>query len=131
MLLDETMPGKSGLETLQEIKELDPNIPVIMITKNEAEDLMDHAIGMKIDDYLLKPINPLQIYSAAKRILDSHRIQETAASKDYLQVYQRVRQELSGVANWEKWCDIHLELSSWDLEFDRFSDTGWNRRTMI
>jgi CheY-like chemotaxis protein len=124
VLLDETMPGMSGLETLQEIKELDPNIPVIMITKNEAEDLMDHAIGMKIDDYLLKPINPLQIYSATKRILDSHRIQETAASKDYLSVYQRVRQELAGDRSWEKWCDIHLELSGWDLEFDRFSDTG-------
>ena len=124
VLLDETMPGKSGLETLQEIKEMNPNIPVIMITKNEAEDLMDHAIGMKIDDYLLKPINPLQIYSATKRILDSHRIQETAASKEYLQVYQRVREGISGDADWNKWCDIHLELSGWDLEFDRFGDTG-------
>jgi CheY-like chemotaxis protein len=124
MLLDESMPGMSGLETLQEIKELDPNIPVVMITKNEAEDLMDNAIGMKIDDYLLKPINPLQIYSAAKRILDSHRIQETAASKDYLQVYQKVQRELSGNPEWDEWCGIHLELSGWDLVFDRFSDTG-------
>jgi CheY-like chemotaxis protein len=124
VLLDETMPGMSGLETLQEIKEINPNIPVIMITKNEAEDLMDHAIGMKIDDYLLKPINPLQIYSATKRILDAHRIQESAVSRDYLQVYRRIDEKLALDIGSEEWAKIHFELSGWDLEFDRFSDTG-------
>ncbi|MBN1884574.1 MAG: PglZ domain-containing protein [Candidatus Krumholzibacteriota bacterium] len=124
LLLDETMPGRSGLETLQDIKEIDPNLPVVMITKNEAEDLMEQAIGMKIDDYLLKPINPLQIYSAAKRLLESHRIQEGAASKDYLQVYRRLSDEIVGQAGPEDWIRIHQELSFWDLEFDRFSDTG-------
>ena len=124
VLLDETMPGMSGLETLQKIKEIDPNIPVIMITKNEAEDLMDNAIGMKIDDYLLKPINPLQIYSATKRILDAHRIQENVVSKDYLRVYQRIDQSVTQNTVWEEWAKIHIELSGWDLEFDRFSETG-------
>jgi CheY-like chemotaxis protein len=124
VLLDETMPGMSGLEILQKIKEIDPNIPIVMITKNDAEDLMDNAIGMKIDDYLLKPVNPLQIYSATKRILDAHRIQETAVSKDYLQVYQRVDQAVARISGWEEWAKIHAELSGWDLEFDRFSETG-------
>lgn len=124
VLLDETMPGKSGLETLQEIKEIDSNLPVIMITKNEAEDLVEQAIGMKIDDYLLKPVNPLQIYSAAKRILDSYRIQETVLSKDYLQEYQRVEASLHAGPDWREWVRIHQELSAWDVEFDRFSDTG-------
>jgi DNA-binding response OmpR family regulator len=124
ILLDETMPGKSGLETLQEIKEIDANIPVIMITKNEAEDLMNQAIGMKIDDYLLKPINPLQIYSAAKRLLESHRIQEGAMSKDYLQVYNRISGDLNSRPDWQEWARIHQELSIWDLEFDRFGSTG-------
>ncbi len=124
ILLDETMPGKNGLETLQEIKEIDPNLPVIMITKNEAENLVDQAIGMKIDDYLLKPVNPLQIYSAAKRILDSHRIQETVLSKDYLQAYQRIDGNLRSDPGWREWIGIHQELSSWDVEFDRFSATG-------
>lgn len=124
ILLDETMPGKSGLETLQEIKEIDSNLPVIMITKNEAEGLMDQAIGMKIDDYLLKPVNPLQIYSAAKRILDSHKIQEGAVSKDYLSVYQKINDMLLGEPDWEDWMKIHQELSQWDVEFDRFKETG-------
>jgi DNA-binding response OmpR family regulator len=124
VLLDETMPGKSGLETLQEIKEIDSNLPVIMITKNEAEDLVEQAIGMKIDDYLLKPVNPLQIYSAAKRILDAHRIQETALGREYLQAYQRIEASLRGEPDWREWVKIHQELSFWDIEFDRFSETG-------
>lgn len=124
LLLDETMPGRSGLEVLQDIKEIDPNLPVVMITKNEAEDLMEQAIGMKIDDYLLKPINPLQIYSAAKRLLESHRIQEGAASKDYLQVFRRLSDEIARRPDADGWSDIHNELSFWDLEFDRFSETG-------
>jgi DNA-binding response OmpR family regulator len=124
LLLDETMPGKSGIETLQEIKEIDTNLPVIMITKNEAENLMEQAIGMKIDDYLLKPINPLQLYSAAKRLLDSYRIQEGAVSKDYLQVFQRISESVARNPDWEEWAKIHQELSSWDLEFDQFSETG-------
>jgi DNA-binding response OmpR family regulator len=124
ILLDETMPGKSGLETLQEIKEIDPNLPIIMITKNEAEDLVEQAIGMKIDDYLLKPVNPLQIYSAAKRILDAHRIQGTVLNKDYLQAYQRIDESLGEKADWREWIRIHQELSFWDIEFDRFSETG-------
>jgi DNA-binding response OmpR family regulator len=124
ILLDETMPGKSGLETLQEIKEIDSNVPVIMITKNEAENLVEQAIGMKIDDYLLKPVNPLQIYSAAKRILDAHRIQETVLSKDYLQAYQKIDESLRASPGWREWIRIHQEVSFWDIEFDRFSDTG-------
>ncbi|MBN2184963.1 MAG: response regulator [Candidatus Krumholzibacteriota bacterium] len=124
VLLDETMPGKSGLETLQEIKEIAPTIPVIMITKNEEEGLMEQAIGMKIDDYILKPINPLQIYSAIKRQLESRRIQEGTISKDYLDVFRRVDDEICARPDWNGWVKIHQELSGWDLEFDRFSSTG-------
>ena len=112
LLLDETMPGRSGLETLQGIKEIDANLPVIMITKNEAEDLMDQAIGMKIDDYLLKPINPLQIYSAAKRLLDAHRIQEGAVSKDYLQTYRRIDGEISPAMNWKDWATSFVPIQT-------------------
>ena len=124
ILLDESMPGKSGLETLQGIKEIDSSLPVIMITKNEAEDLVNQAIGMKIDDYLLKPVNPLQIYTAAKRLLDAHRIQEGALGKDYLQAYQRIDASLGAGPAWKEWVRIQQELSVWDIEFDRFSETG-------
>jgi hypothetical protein len=95
-----------------------------MITKNEAEGLMDQAIGMKIDDYLLKPINPLQIFSAVKRVLEAHSIQEGAASKDYLEVFRRIDDLVSKGPDLEEWARIHLDLCQWDLEFDRFSGTG-------
>lgn len=127
VLLDETMPGMSGLETLQGIKEISANVPVIMITKNEAEGLMDQAIGMKIDDYLLKPVSPLQIFSAVKRALEAHRIQEGAASKDYLQVFRRVDEAIAARPGWREWMQIHQELCAWDLEFDRFGGTGMDQ----
>ena len=130
VLLDETMPGKSGLETLHEIKEIDANLPIIMITKNEAEGLMDQAIGMKIDDYLLKPVNPLQIYSASKRILESHRIQEGTASKEYLQIYHSIDNLIGSKPSYADWIKIHKDLTYWDIEFDRFSNTGLNQTHM-
>jgi hypothetical protein len=79
---------------------------------------------MKIDDYLIKPVNPLQIYAAAKRILDSHRIQEGALGKDYLQVFQRIDESLHHGPDWKEWVRIEQDLALWDIEFDRFSDTG-------
>jgi len=123
LLLDESMPGKGGLETLNEIKEIDPGLQVIMITKNEAERLMDDAIGMKISDYLLKPVNPMQIYSACKRILDSHRLQEDRFSQDYVKEFTNI-QSLIDEESWESWVSIHAKLSQWDLEFDRFRGSG-------
>ncbi len=124
LLLDENMPGMSGLETLRRVKEVDINLPVIMITKNEAEDLLNQAIGMKIDDYLLKPLNPLQILSAVKRHLESRKIQEGALSRDYLRVFNRISEAVEQKPGWREWIGIHSELSQWDAEFDRFGDTG-------
>jgi CheY-like chemotaxis protein len=123
LLLDESMPGMGGLETLNEIKEIDPLPRVVMITKNEAEQLMDDAIGMKIDDYLLKPVNPLQIYSACKRILESKKIQEDRLSRDYIQDFNNI-DGLIRENTWDSWLRIHRKLCTWDLEFDRFPDSG-------
>jgi CheY-like chemotaxis protein len=123
LLLDESMPGMGGLETLNQIQEVDPGLQVVMITKNEAERLMDDAIGMKISDYLLKPVNPVQIYSACKRILDSHRLQEDRFSQDYVKEFTNI-QSLIDDDSWESWATIHTKLSRWDLEFDRFRGSG-------
>lgn len=123
LLLDESMPGKGGLETLLEIKDIDPGLNVVMITKNEEERLMNDAIGMKISDYLLKPVSPLQIYSACKRILDSDRLQEDRFSQDYVREFTSLESLMSD-GSWESWVQIHRKLCSWDLEFDRFRDSG-------
>jgi CheY-like chemotaxis protein len=123
MLLDESMPGRGGLETLVEIKETDPALPVVMITKNEEERLMDHAIGLKIDDYLLKPVSPLQIYSACKRILDAPKIQEARVSPDYIREFNDLN-TLMQDNSWEAWLRVHRRLCTWDREFDQFRQTG-------
>ena len=123
MLLDESMPGMGGLETLNEIKEIAPNLQVIMITKNEEERLMEDAIGMKISDYLLKPVSPLQIYSACKRLLDSDKLQEDRFSQDYVREFNNM-QSLIDDHSWDSWVKIHRKLCTWDLEFDRFRDSG-------
>jgi CheY-like chemotaxis protein len=123
MLLDESMPGRGGLDTLVEIKEMDPSLPVVMITKNEEERLMDNAIGLKIDDYLLKPVSPLQIYSACKRILDTPKIQEARFSPDYIREFNELN-SLMQDNTWESWLRVHRRLCAWDREFDQFRQTG-------
>lgn len=123
MLLDESMPGMGGLETLNEIKDVDPALRVVMITKNEEERLMDDAIGMQIADYLLKPVSPMQIYSACKRILDSHRLQEGRFSQDYVGEFTNMT-SLMDEQSWDAWLQIHRKLANWDRAFDRFRDSG-------
>jgi CheY-like chemotaxis protein len=123
VLLDEVMPGKDGLTTLEEIKEQNPHLPVVMVTKSEEEDLMDQAIGRKIDDYLTKPVNPSQILSVAKKILDARRIRSERLAQDYAQSSAKIRSALYGALRWQDWIDVHRTLCEWDLEIDRFGDT--------
>jgi len=122
VLLDEVMPGKDGLTTLEEIKEKSPHLPVIMVTKSEEEDLMDQAIGKKIDDYLTKPVNPSQILSAAKKILEARKIRTQRLAQDYAQSSANIRSSLFGALTRQDWIEIHRSLCEWDLEIDNFGD---------
>jgi len=124
ILLDEMMPGRDGLSTLQAIADVDPNVPVVMITKNEEERLMDEAIGHQIADYLIKPVNPSQIVSACKRILDAKKIREGWAVRDYITGFNRIRDRLCLPLSTVDWADIHRTLSEWDVELDAFQDAG-------
>ena len=124
ILLDEMMPGKDGLITLEEIKEVNPHVPVIMVTKSEEEDLMEQAIGKKIDDYLTKPVNPSQLLSAVKRILEAKKIREDHLSRDYLTDFRKISELLNTRLTWQDWIDIHKTLSRWDLEVEDFKDLG-------
>jgi len=122
VLMDEMMTGKDGLQTLQEIKSINPQIPVIMITKNEEESLMEDAIGQKIDDYLTKPVNPSQILLACKKILDSKNITTEKRSKKYAEELQNFSSILSENLNYDQWIDLNLKLCNWDLELDMSSE---------
>jgi hypothetical protein len=124
VLLDESMPGRGGLETLELIKEHDPGLPVILVTKNEAESLMDEAIGRRISDYLLKPVRPMQIFLALKRVLDGDRLHETRLARDYVAELARARAEAGPAPDWRRWIEIHTRSAQWDVELDAAGDEG-------
>jgi len=121
VLLDEMMPGRDGLSTLSQIKDIAPNLPVIMITKSEEERLMEEAIGQRIDDYLTKPVNPSQILSACKRILEMGHIQKDRMGRDYAMEFNR-SQSMIPSAGWREWIDLHVRLSEWDLRIEELLD---------
>jgi CheY-like chemotaxis protein len=124
VLLDEMMPGRDGLSTLIALKEIAPNLPVIMVTKSEEERLMDQAIGKKIDDYLTKPLNPSQLLSAVKRILERKRIIMDQLTQEFIGEFNRINSMLMGPIEWREWIDIHAKLTSLELELENFRDLG-------
>jgi len=124
VLLDEMMPGKDGLTTLEEIKNLRPHLPVVMVTKSEEETLMDDAIGQKIDDYLVKPVVPSQILSVIKRLLDSRRIIGSSSMRRYITETRRFSERLYGAIDPEDWHKAARIIAEWNLELDDSSDTG-------
>ncbi len=124
VLLDEMMPGKDGLATLEEIKDIHPHLPVVMVTKSEEETLMDDAIGQKIDDYLVKPVNPSQVLLVIKRLLESRKIISGSSMKRYIAEINRFNEKLYGTVSPEDWQEAGRILASWNLELDATSDTG-------
>lgn len=118
IFLDEMMAGLGGLETLSMIKEINPNIPVVMVTKSEEESLMNDAIGSKISDYLIKPVVPSQILMVCKKILESKNITGEYVAKDYLQAFNQITQSLMMNPDFNEWKDIYLKLVNWELELD-------------
>ena len=116
IILDENMPGISGLETLTQIKISLPNVPVIMITKSEEENIMNQAIGNKIADYLIKPVNPNQILLSIKKNLHSSAIVSAQATNDYQQEFQRISMDINNASTINHWYDIYNKLVHWELK---------------
>ncbi len=124
VLLDEMMPGLGGLETLEEIRRRHVRVPVIMITKSEAEDLMTKAIGRRIDDYLVKPVSPLQIQAALKKLVEARKITEQQITRDYLTEFNAVGDRIAQAAKPPDWERIYSDLVTWGLDLFRYSDHG-------
>jgi CheY-like chemotaxis protein len=124
VLLDEMMPGKDGLTTLEEIKDLRPHLPVVMVTKSEEESLMEEAIGQKIDDYLTKPVNPSQILLVIKRLLEARKIISSSSMRRYVSEINRFNQKLFGPMGPDDWYDAARVIAEWDLNLDDSVDEG-------
>jgi len=118
IFLDEMMPGMTGLETLQQIKSIKPQIPVVMITKSEEEHIMDDAIGGKIADYLIKPINPNQILLSVKKILQNKQLISEKTNLSYQQDFRNISMAYNDAIDHEEWADIYKKLTYWELEID-------------
>ena len=112
------MPGMSGLEALSLIKNNKPNLPVVMITKNEEELIMEEAIGAKIDDYLIKPINPSQILLSVKKILEKKGLVIEKTNLTYQQEFRKISMAFLDDMNFEQWADIYKKLVYWELQLD-------------
>ena len=124
VFLDENMPGMSGLETLSEMKEKKSSIPMIMITKSEEEYIMEEAIGSKIADYLIKPVNPNQILLSLKKNLDHSRLISQKTTLDYQKEFRKISMEMAMVNSYEDWVELYKKLIFWELELENIDDQG-------
>lgn len=128
VLLDENMPGLSGLETLQRINQSHPDVPVIMITKSEEENIMNQAIGNKITDYLIKPVNPMQILLSIKKNLHSAKIIAEQTSSGYMHEFQKISSDINSASSLSDWMDCYRQLVYWEM---KLSDSESNMDEML
>jgi CheY-like chemotaxis protein len=119
VLMDESMPGLTGLQTLAQIKEINAQIPIILITKNETENLMDDAIGSEISDYLIKPVNPNQVLLSLKKIIDNKRLVAEKTTTAYQQEFRNLFMALNNNPDYNDWMEIYKKLTFWELEMEK------------
>lgn len=119
VFLDENMPGITGLETLTQMKVTHPNLPVVMITKSEEENIMEEAIGAKIADYLIKPLNPNQILLSVKKILDNKRLVSERTNQSYQQDFRNISLAFNEDLDFNEWIEVYKKMVFWELEIDR------------
>ncbi len=127
IFLDENMPGMSGLETLNEIKSVSPNVPVVMITKSEEENIMDEAIGSKIADYLIKPVNPKQILLSLKKNIDQKRLVTQQTTSAYQTQFSQIGMRINDRLNYNEWVDIYKKLVHWEIELGASEDAAMDQ----
>lgn len=130
IILDENMPGISGLEALSQIKQDSPDVPVIMITKSEEENIMNQAVGNKIADYLIKPVNPNQILMSLKKNLHSNVLVSQKATSDYRQEFQRISQLIGNAGKIDDWYELYRKLVFWEMELSQ-TDTNMDELLLM
>lgn len=124
IFLDEQMPGITGIETLEEIKEMQPNLPVVMITKSEEESIMEEAIGSNISDYLIKPVKPNQILLSLKKNLENKKLVSEKTTQSYQQEFRNIGMELTGNLDHNEWSEVYKKLSRWEIDLEKSKDEG-------
>lgn len=131
VFLDENMPGLTGIETLSKIREFQPNLPVVMITKSEEETIMEEAIGGNISDFLIKPVNPNQILLSLKKNLENKKIISEKTTHAYQQEFRKIGMDLADNLDHNQWGEIYRKLARWELELEKSSDQSINEILMM
>src|SRR6185437_9572683 len=124
VLLDEQMPGKRGLDVLRELREADPNLAIVMVTKSEEDSTMTEAIGNALEGYLVKPVTPRQVFAAVTRLLEGARIRQQAVARRFVERFRDLQNEPLRGLTWRQWIDRYVELVQWDLDLAAANETG-------
>jgi DNA-binding response OmpR family regulator len=124
VLLDEQMPGMRGMTVFQEIRAAQPRLPVVMVTKSEEEELMAQAIGRRVDDYIVKPVNPTQVLSVLMRLLQGSAIRHQTIAQEFSRRYLELEEERKSSETWNDWIGLYHELLSWELRLIEASERG-------
>jgi DNA-binding response OmpR family regulator len=124
VLLDEQMPGRTGMEVLDEIRRLDPRVPVVMVTKSEEDRTLTEAIGRRVSEYLVKPTSPRQVLSVVTRLLEGEALHQQAMARDFTARFRELDGELGTIREWGRWCEVYSELVDWELRLREAGETG-------
>jgi CheY-like chemotaxis protein len=124
VLLDEQLPGRRGLELVTDIRSIDPAVPVVMITKSEEAATMHEAIGIELEDYLVKPVNPRQVLSVVIRLLEGDNIRQQHLARDFVNRFRELEQRRGGRLGWREWLDLVVEVLRWEARLGQTADAG-------
>jgi CheY-like chemotaxis protein len=124
VLLDEQMPGRRGLELVDEIRDIDPAVPLVMVTKSEEADTMRDAIGVEMDDYLVKPVNPRQVLSVVTRLIEGARIREQRLARDFVSRFRELEERRGHLLGWREWIDLVAEVAEWEVRLSESEQGG-------
>ena len=124
ILLDEQLPGRTGLELVGEIRSIDPTVPVVMVTKSEEADTMHEAIGIELEDYLVKPVNPRQVLTVVTRLLEGDRIRQQRLARDFVTRFREMESRRASDLGWREWTDLVVELAQWEVRLSLTDESG-------
>ena len=124
VLLDEQMPGRRGLELLSEIRAIDPAMPVVMVTQSEGQDTLREAIGIEVDDYLVKPVHPRQVLSVVTRLLEGDRIRQQRRARDFVTRFRELEAKRAETLAWREWIELVVELAGWEVRLEAAREPG-------
>lgn len=124
VLLDEQMPGKRGLEAYRELREIDPNVAIVMVTKSEEDETLNEALGADMSGYLVKPVTPRQVYSLVTRLIEGPRIRQQAMARRFVDRFRELQNDPMRNLDWRGWIDRYVELTQWDVDLAAAGETG-------